>query len=165
MVSSVLTICIICDTRLQGHATLRHYRHYQRWIGQQLCKRPPMIRHLCCHNTIKSYRETFRIFLTYCKGCGLFIERLRLQQIDERFIVGFLSWLEQDRKSSIATRNQRLACIHGFFHQSSSVDLIRFHPLSRTSLELGMLSLGEHYIVAKPAQQPVQFINTRSNSP
>ena len=66
-------------------------------------------------NTIKSYRETFKLFLKYCKSGGLSIERLRLQQIDEPLIVGFLSWLEQDRKSSVATRNQRLACIHGFF--------------------------------------------------
>ena len=66
-------------------------------------------------NTIKSYRETFRLFFRYGKACGLSIERLCLGHIDEPFIVGFLSWLEQDRKSSIATRNQRLACLHGFF--------------------------------------------------
>ncbi len=67
------------------------------------------------HNTIKSYRDTFKLFLMYCKqGCGLSIEHLRLQNIDEPLVVGFLSWLQQDRKSSIATRNQRLACIHGF---------------------------------------------------
>ena len=66
-------------------------------------------------NTIKSYRDTFKLFLIYCKqGCGLSIEHLCLQRIDEPLVVGFLSWLEQDRKSSIATRNQRLACIHGF---------------------------------------------------
>jgi integrase/recombinase XerD len=67
------------------------------------------------HNTIKSYRETFKLFLKYCKGCGISIERLCLQQIDERLIVSFLTWLEEDRRSSIGTRNQRLACIHGFF--------------------------------------------------
>jgi site-specific recombinase XerD len=66
-------------------------------------------------NTIKSYRETFRLFLRYGKGCGRSIERLRLRDIDGPFIVGFLSWLEHERKSSITTRNQRLACIHGFF--------------------------------------------------
>lgn len=67
-------------------------------------------------NTIKSYRETFKLFLKYCKNsCGLSIEHLCLQQIDEPRIVGFLSWLEQERKSGIATRNQRLACIHGFY--------------------------------------------------
>jgi integrase/recombinase XerD len=66
-------------------------------------------------NTIKSYRDTFKLFLMYCKqGCGLCIEHLCLQRIDETLVVGFLLWLEQDRKSSIATRNQRLACIHGF---------------------------------------------------
>jgi integrase/recombinase XerD len=67
-------------------------------------------------NTIKSYRETFKLFLKYCKySCGLSIERLSLQHIDEPLVVGFLTWLEQDRKNSITTRNQRLACIHGFF--------------------------------------------------
>ena len=66
-------------------------------------------------NTIKSYRDTFKLFLLYCKqGCGLSIESLCLQRLDEPLVVGFLSWLEQDRKSSISTRNQRLACIHGF---------------------------------------------------
>jgi site-specific recombinase XerD len=66
-------------------------------------------------NTIKSYRDTFKLFLIYCKqDCGLSIEHLCLQRIDEPLVVGFLSWLEQDRKSSISTRNQRLACIHGF---------------------------------------------------
>ena len=66
-------------------------------------------------NTMKSYRETFRLFLTYGKGCGHSIERLCLRHIDGPFIVGFLSWLEHERNSSLATRNQRLACIHGFF--------------------------------------------------
>jgi integrase/recombinase XerD len=67
-------------------------------------------------HTIKSYRNTFRLFLTYCKQVrGLIIEKLCLQHIDEPLILGFLSWLEQDRKNSIATRNQRLACIHGFY--------------------------------------------------
>ena len=67
-------------------------------------------------HTMKSYRNTFKLFLTYCKQvCGLIIEQLCLQHIDEPLIIGFLSWLEQDRKNSIATRNQRLACIHGFY--------------------------------------------------
>jgi len=67
-------------------------------------------------NTIKSYRETFKLFLKYCKhSCALSVERLCLQRIDEPLVVGFLTWLEQDRKNSITTRNQRLACIHGFF--------------------------------------------------
>jgi integrase/recombinase XerD len=67
-------------------------------------------------NTIKSYRDTFKLFLTYCNHvCDLSIEHLCLQNIDEQLIIGFLTWLEKDRKNSITTRNQRLACIHAFF--------------------------------------------------
>jgi integrase/recombinase XerD len=67
-------------------------------------------------NTIKSYRDTFKLFLMYCKNiCFQPIEKLCLKNIDETLIVAFLAWLEQDRKNSIATRNQRLACIHAFY--------------------------------------------------
>jgi len=65
-------------------------------------------------NTIKSYRDTFKLLLMYCKDRRLSIECLCLQQIDAPLIVGFLSWIEQNRKSGIATYNQRLACIHSF---------------------------------------------------
>jgi integrase/recombinase XerD len=67
-------------------------------------------------NTIKSYRDTFKLFLLYCKqGCNLSIERLSLERIDKTLILGFLDWLEKDRINSVSTRNQRLACIHGFY--------------------------------------------------
>jgi site-specific recombinase XerD len=38
-----------------------------------------------------------------------------LGSIDKTLILGFLEWLEKDRANSISTRNQRLACIHGFY--------------------------------------------------
>jgi len=66
-------------------------------------------------NTIRSYRDTFKLFLSYCKHArNLIIEDFSLKHLDEPLIVDFLSWLEHDRNNSIATRNQRLACIHGF---------------------------------------------------
>jgi integrase/recombinase XerD len=66
-------------------------------------------------NTVKSYRDTFKLFLSYCKqDRNLSPERLCLRHIDKRLVVGFLGWLEQDRINSVSTRNQRLACIHGF---------------------------------------------------
>ncbi|GGK09653.1 putative integrase/recombinase y4rC [Lentibacillus kapialis] len=77
-------------------------------------------------NTIRSYRDTFKLFLTYCKHHGgLPIEDLSLKQIDKPLIIGFLEWLEQDRKNSITTRNQRLACIHGFFRYMQVEDPVR----------------------------------------
>jgi site-specific recombinase XerD len=67
-------------------------------------------------NTIKSYRDTFKLLLTYCKQCeGIAIEKLYIRHIDKPFILNFLGWLENDRNNGISTRNQRLACLHGFF--------------------------------------------------
>jgi integrase/recombinase XerD len=67
-------------------------------------------------NTIKSYRDTFKLFLFYCKqDCHLSIEKLYLRDIDRLLIVGFLEWLEKARRNKLSTRNQRLACIHGFY--------------------------------------------------
>jgi len=67
-------------------------------------------------NTIKSYRDTFKLLLLYCKqNCHLPIQQLCLKQLDKTLIIGFLNWLEKVRNNSVSTRNQRLACIHGFY--------------------------------------------------
>jgi len=86
-------------------------------------------------NTIQSYRDTFKLLLRYCEQhCQLSIERLCLRQIDQRLILGFLRWLEQNRHNSVSTRNQRLACIHGFYrylqHQEPVGLLSHQHILS-----------------------------------
>jgi len=55
------------------------------------------------HNTIRSYRDTFKLLLTYCQTAkGISTEKLMLSHLSSE-------WLETDRKCSIATRNQRLA--------------------------------------------------------
>ena len=67
-------------------------------------------------HTIQSYRDTFKLLLNYCQFVrGLAIERLTLHDLDDQLIVSFLEWLETERKNQIATRNQRLACIHAFY--------------------------------------------------
>lgn len=67
-------------------------------------------------NTLKSYRDTFKLFLHYCKqDCHLAIEKLCLKDIDKPLILGFLQWLEKDRHNGVSTRNQRLACLHEFY--------------------------------------------------
>lgn len=67
-------------------------------------------------NTVQSYRDTFKLLLRYCQQpCQVPIEKLCLRHIDPHLVLGFLRWLEQDRHNSVSTRNQRLACIHGFY--------------------------------------------------
>jgi site-specific recombinase XerD len=67
-------------------------------------------------NTIKSYRDTFTIFLRYLKDeSRIKPEKLSFERMSKKMIEEFLVWLEEDKKYSVSTRNQRLAAIHAFF--------------------------------------------------
>lgn len=67
-------------------------------------------------NTIKAYRDTFKLFLLYCnESLHLNPQKITLKKIDETMIAGFLDWIETDRNCSISTRNHRLAGIHAFY--------------------------------------------------
>ena len=67
-------------------------------------------------NTIKSYRDTFKLFLLFCHNKKeISPEHLTIALIDEGLVYDFLLWIENERKCSISTRNQRLAAIHAFF--------------------------------------------------
>ena len=68
------------------------------------------------HNTILSYRDTFILFIGYMKTQkGIAAEKLHLANITRSVVVEFLNWLQDNRKSSNATRNYRMAAIHSFF--------------------------------------------------
>jgi integrase/recombinase XerD len=67
-------------------------------------------------NTIKSYRDTFTIFLRYCNDVlRIKPEKLCFSKINKKMIEEFLSWLENEKNYSISTRNQRMAALHAFF--------------------------------------------------
>lgn len=68
------------------------------------------------NNTIKSYRDTYTIFLRYSNDIlGIKPEKLSFTRIDKKMIDDFLIWLEIEMKYSVSTRNQRLAALHAFF--------------------------------------------------
>ncbi len=74
----------------------------------------PNIKGLSPH-TIKSYRDTFRLFLHFAADYyGIKINSLRIEQISSKLILAFLDNLEDDRKNIAKTRNQRLAAIKSF---------------------------------------------------
>lgn len=67
-------------------------------------------------NTIKAYRDAFKLLLRYCQESkGLSPEKLRIKHLDAKTIVSFLGYLESERQCCKNTRNQRLAAIHSFF--------------------------------------------------
>jgi integrase/recombinase XerD len=67
-------------------------------------------------NTIKAYRDVFTLLLRFCRDVQRVPpEKLRLEQIDVSVVERFLDYLETERKSSLRTRNHRLAALHAFF--------------------------------------------------
>lgn len=67
-------------------------------------------------HTVRSYRDTFKLFLTYCdEVLRISPEKLRIQMITPQRVSDFLKWLKESRGNSAASANQRLAAIHAFF--------------------------------------------------
>ena len=75
-------------------------------------------------NTARSYRTALNLFVDYLVD----VRHLRLSEvgfecIDRATIAGFLSWLEDARHCSAATRNQRLAAISSFLSYVATNDV------------------------------------------
>lgn len=67
-------------------------------------------------NTIASYRDTYRLFLTYLRDIHKIpVEKLCLKDINKNQVEAFLDWIETERNCSVQTRNVRLAAIHSYF--------------------------------------------------
>jgi len=67
-------------------------------------------------HTIKSYRDTFRQFLTFAqRRLHRPPSRLDFEQIDAPLVAAFLEELEQKRGLTVRSRNLRLTAIHSFF--------------------------------------------------
>src|SRR5437667_11993522 len=76
--------------------------------------------HLCQHKqvspqTIASYRDTFRLFLTFVKDTtGREPAALQLSDLDAPLVLQFLDYLEHHRGNTVRSRNMRLAAIRTF---------------------------------------------------
>ncbi|MDR1189231.1 MAG: site-specific integrase [Bifidobacteriaceae bacterium] len=81
----------------------------------------------CSPNTVASYRDAFVLFLGFCQQRrGRRPDKIGWEDFAPAVIEEFLSWLETEKRSSAATRNQRLAAIKAFlrYTQAQSPELI-----------------------------------------
>ncbi len=68
-------------------------------------------------NTIYSYRDTFVQLITFCnENQHIKPEKLKISSLSRNVVEDFLDSIENERRCSISTRNQRLAAIKSFFH-------------------------------------------------
>jgi site-specific recombinase XerD len=74
-------------------------------------------------HTIRSYRDTFRLFLRHvAEANDRQVAQLTLDDLTPEVILRFLNYLEHERKNSVSTRNARLAALHSFFSYVASQD-------------------------------------------
>lgn len=84
------------------------------YLPRQKCASP---------NTIKSYRETLNLFLKYLEEMkSISLNKVSFSDMDRQGIASFLEWLEQSRKCSVSTRNQRLMAIKSFVKYAVLID-------------------------------------------
>jgi site-specific recombinase XerD len=69
------------------------------------------------HHTVLSYRDSWRLFLRFVAvRKNKPVSQLGLTDLTEPEVLAFLQYTEQERKTSIGTRNCRLAGLRSFFH-------------------------------------------------
>jgi integrase/recombinase XerD len=87
-------------------------------------------------DTIKSYRDAFKIFLTFAaRHHSIKIDSLTLEHISSDLIIAFLDDLQQGRKNLPKTRNHRLAALKSF------AKMIRFMYPDKRELAERILSI------------------------
>lgn len=74
-------------------------------------------------HTLKSYRDSFKLLVAFLRARHLVSQTLKISDLDPKTLLDFLQHLEQDRRNSPATRNQRLVAIQSFFKY-----VALFHP-------------------------------------
>lgn len=104
-------------------------------------------------NTIKSYRDSFTVFLRYCRDeLRISPEKLTMEQIDRKMVERYLAWLEGSKGCATSTRNQRLAVLHAFFryvsienpeHLSRCKELLEIDPKHAPAKAVEYFSISE----------------------
>ncbi len=85
--------------------------YLQAFFADYLCQQKRM-----SPQTIISYRDTFRLLLTFVKNTtGIEPCALRVVDLDAPAVLSFLDHLEQQRGNSVSSRNVRLSAIRSFF--------------------------------------------------
>ncbi len=99
-------------------------------------------------NTIRSYRDTFKLLLRYFQERERIPpEKLTMSCITQVRITSFLEWLETERGCGVTTRNLRLTAVHSFFRYAqaeSPESLFHFQKVIAIPVKKGRKKTMEH---------------------
>jgi len=72
-------------------------------------------------HTVLAYRDCLKLFLRFSQErVGKPVDKLVIEDFDEKLVTSFLDYLETTRGNSTHTRNARLAALHAFFRYVAS---------------------------------------------
>ena len=101
---------------------MRDTRNFGPWLRRFLVEYIVTERNLA-RNTQKSYRDTFALLLPFVSArIRKPVDRLAIQDLTARRVRQFLAHLEEERRCSVQTRNQRLTAIRAFARFVASRD-------------------------------------------
>lgn len=99
---------------------MKKNNQFQKLLGDYLSIYLPGQRRFST-NTIASYCDSFKLFISFLKEVkGIDPNQIKFSDIDAETVRSFLDWLENTRKCSASTVNQRLAALHSFYKYAQS---------------------------------------------
>lgn len=91
----------------------------------------PRVRGMSPH-TLRSYRDSLTLLLRYVAAKRRMpVDKLDIGDLDAERTMAFLQDLEDERGSSVSTRNVRLAAVHAFFRYLATTDPNRIEQSQR----------------------------------
>ena len=78
-------------------------------------------------NTIKSYKDTWRLMMHYYLQDGISPDDITFDSLTYHKVLGFLKWIEDTRNCKTSTRNGRLSAVSSFASYSLKVDFDAVH--------------------------------------
>lgn len=117
-------------------------------------------------HTIRSYKKTFQILIDYLINIKEFkLTDITFENVTREIIIEFLNYLEEDKKNSIRTRNQRLACIKSFYQycaidEIDNIDNIRKILSIKAKKEVKKII---NYLTEEELQKLFNSIDTSTN--
>jgi len=74
-------------------------------------------------NTTMSYKAGLNLLIKYLRNeKQLLVDQIKFSLFDRQLILDYLQWLEEERKCSVNSRNQRLMVLRSFFEYAGTVD-------------------------------------------
>lgn len=99
----------------KSNGTDGSYKDFSLCLGNYFSRYLSVERGLSPH-TIASYSKTFTLLLTFIsKVMKVNINTVSFADMNKETILKFLEWLENERKCSVRSRNQRLSAIKSFY--------------------------------------------------